>query len=231
MRLKVWIRTVALLALLVTAGTSALHSSWGRPVLMRLGGCPITSVSAAEVNELRRTGLRTLRGTGLAPARPALGFDLDRTTPDEVRAWAARARVRCEPRGHGLLALHCANVLRAALPGGRQGSGWDSLRPPQIEDLALTFDPAGHLVSVDAFTRRLRPPEAAAAFASSDARLRSLLGPATERGGDPASEALAHSPLASTTMSRFRFDDYVAILSVTRLSSGLAVRELYLSGS
>ena len=101
MTLKIWVRTTVLLLLVGAAGVGGLHTSWGRPVLMRLSGCPVSRVSAAEVNELRRTGLRVLLGTAFAPARPALGFTLDRTTPDDVRAWAARARVTCQVRGRG----------------------------------------------------------------------------------------------------------------------------------
>jgi hypothetical protein len=99
-----------------------------------------------------------------------------------------------------------------------------------IGDLALTFGPQGHLVSVDAFTRGLPPAGAAAAFTSSDARLGTLLGPPTDRAGDGDLAALAHAPLA-TSRHRYRFSDYVAIVSVTNLPSGLAVREQYLSAT
>jgi hypothetical protein len=34
----------------------------------------------------------------------------------------------------------------------------------------------------------------------------------------------------ATVRARYRFDDYVAIISASHLSSGVAVREQYLSG-
>jgi hypothetical protein len=207
------------------AGVGALQTSWGQPVRARVGGCPATCTAASETDALRLAGLHTPRGAASAPARPALGFVLDRTTPRDVRAWAARAGVRCNDASRALLSWRCAHVPRdtlaalATMPAGAA----------MIEDLELTFDPGGRLVSVDAVTRRLRPAVAAAAFAASDARLRALLGPASERDGDPGAEALARAPLAATAVRRYRFNDYVAILSVSRLSTGLAVRELYLS--
>lgn len=227
----------------LTAGVGALHTSWGRPLLARLGGCPAARVTAAEVDGLRRQGVTGLRGARPAPARPALGFLLDRTTPDDVQAWAADAAVTCAAKKRGLVSLHCANVARAALPiatssdhgarAGRDAPGVATGEPAVIEDLALTFSPAGRLVSVDAFTRGLPAGTASAAFSSSGARLAEVLGPPTDLvgdGGDADGPMRVPAPLG-TARRRFRFNDYVAIVSLTNLSSGLAVREQYLSGT
>ncbi len=110
--------TRAMLALLVaTVGIGLLHTSWGRPLLMRLGGCPAARVSPAEVDRLRLSGFHAvaLPGSLRAPARPALGFALEQTTRADVREWAARAGVACEARERGLLSLRCRRVLRDGL--------------------------------------------------------------------------------------------------------------------
>jgi hypothetical protein len=225
--------TRAMLALLVaTAGIGLLHTSWGRPLLMRLGGCPAARVSAAEVERLRLTGFHAvaLPGSLRAPARPALGFALEETTPADVRAWAARAGIQCEARERGLLSLRCRQVPRDRLPGvARAGAGGGAgAGAPPIDELALTFAPSGRLISVDAFTPGLPPGDAAASYRAATAGLQAWLGPPADEIGAGAA-ALASAPLA-TARARFRFDDYVAIVSASNLSSGVAVREQYLTG-
>lgn len=221
-----------LAVLLATAAIGLLHTSWGRPLLMRLGGCPAAHVSPAEVDRLRVSGFQAIQGTIRAPARPALGFLLDRTTPDDVHAWAARARVACEARERGLLSLRCRQVPRDRLPDAasiENPFGAESGEPPVIDELALTFTPSGRLISVDAFTPRLPASGAAASFGAATARLQAQLGPPADELGDATPAALASTPLA-TARARYRFDDYVAIISASNLSSGVAVREQYLSG-
>jgi hypothetical protein len=228
-----WSTRAMLALLLATAGMGLLHTSWGRPLLMRLGGCPAARVSPAEVDRLRLSGFHAvaLPGSLRAPARPALGFTLEETTPADVRAWAARAWVRCEARERGLLSLRCRQVPRGRLPGAASGvaGGHVPAGGPAIDELALTFSPGGRLVSVDAFTPRLLPSDAAAAYGAATARLQAWLGPPADEIGDGAGASLASAPLA-TARARFRFDDYVAIVSASNLSSGVAVREQYLTG-
>lgn len=214
------------LAILVaTAGIGVLHTPWARPLLMLFGGCPAARVSPGDVDRLRLSGFRALQGTARAPARPALGFQLGQSTPADVRAWAAAAGVICETRERGLMAVRCRRVPRARLPEA-MSVGASS---PIIDELALTFAPSGRLISVDAFTPRLAAGGAAASFESATARLQAQLGPPADRVGDPAASALDRAPLA-TVRARYRFDDYVAIISASHLSSGVAVREQYLSG-
>jgi hypothetical protein len=214
---------------LATAAIGALHTPWGRPLLARLGGCPAMRVTGKEVDALRLRGLAAqLRPGAPAPARPALGFALDHDTPAAVRAWAAAAGVRCADKRRGLLAVHCANVPRSALPGAAGAVVAAAGPPATIEDLAFTFDPSSRLISVDAFTRRLAAGTATAGYASSSARLLGTLGVPTDQVGDDSAAALG---LFGAARRRYRFSDYVAIVSLSRLSSGLALREQYLSGS
>ena len=231
--------TVMAAALLgATGAVGLLHTTAGAPVLARLGAglgrCPAAGVSGAAVEALHRRGLDGLRGAHPAPARPALGFILDATTLAQVQDWAVRAGLQCTPRRQGLLWLRCKNVPRLALPEAtdRQAPGQRPATggPAVIEDLALAFGIDDRLISVDALTRSLPAADAAQAFFASDARLGTLLGPATEASGRGLAGELARAPLA-TSLRRYRFSDYVAILTVSNLASGLAVREQYLSGS
>ena len=216
--------------LVLTAAIGLLHTPWARPLLARIGGCPVTRVSAAQADALRMKGLaRTLVGSRPAPLRPALGFALDRTTAADVTGWAAAAGLTCRPKRIGLLTLHCAGVPRAALPIRDRPAGAAATEvPATIEDLAFTFGPGGRLVSVDAFTRGVPAVEARAAYAASSADLGAALGAPTDEAGGPAPESLV---LFAGARRRYRFSDYAAILSLSRLPSGLAVREQYLSGS
>lgn len=228
-----------------TAAIGLLHTPLGRPVLVGLarltglgGGCPAARVTAAEVDRLRHIGLVTVRGTERAPARPALGFRLDETTVAEAEAWATRSGVTCTTAKHGLVSLHCQSVAAEQLPdaaaGDRRAPGAE-LRT--IEDLALTFDPGGRLIAVDGFSRGVPLEIAAAVYAASTERLGSAL--ARPDGASPEQEPAERSPTLAevartpllTATRRFRFADYVAILSVSHLPSGIAVREQYLSGS
>ena len=224
--------------LLLTAAVGLLHTPWARPLLARVGGCPVARVSAAQADALRLRGMaRTLVGSRPAPRRPALGFALDRATAADVGAWGASAGVACKPKRVGLLTLHCAGVPRALLPAqdrpadrpaARPAGAVSAELPATIEDLAFTFDQAGRLVSVDAFTRRLPAAQARAAYAASTADLGAALGPPTDEAGPAVPESLA---LFAGARRRYRFRDYAAILSLSRLPGGLAVREQYLSGS
>jgi hypothetical protein len=86
-----------------TLGVGALHLPAARPLLALIGACPVGRASASEIEDARRIALRSLRGDTRAPARPALSFELERTTLDDVRAWAreraeSRATCRASPR-------------------------------------------------------------------------------------------------------------------------------------
>ena len=207
------------------AAIGALHTSWGRPLLARLGGCPAMRVSASEVERVHRVGmLGQLAGDRLAPVRPALGFRLDNMSPADVAAWADAAHVTCTKKVRGLIALHCANVQRSVLPlGGPSLQGG----APVIEDLAFTFDSKSRLISVDAFTRGLRDNAATEVYASSRSALEASFGRPTDEVGSRAANALS---LYASARRRYRYSDYVAIVSMTRLDTGLAFREQFLSG-
>ncbi|MCL2449908.1 MAG: hypothetical protein FWD17_13260, partial [Polyangiaceae bacterium] len=72
----------------------ALHAPFARGWLEHLGGCPLAAASrmtAVEQERARHIALGD-RGPTPAVAHPAVGFTLDVSTEDDVRAWAARTR-------------------------------------------------------------------------------------------------------------------------------------------
>ena len=211
--------------LLAVAAIGALHTSWGRPILARLGGCPAMRVSAEEVERLHRAGMGGQLVAGrVAPLRPALGFHLDSMSPAEVMAWADGAHITCTKKARGFISLHCANVARVLLPDGGSSQNESA---PIIEDLAFTFESHQRLISVDAFTRGLGADAASSAYTRSVGALGASLGRPSDQIGGYAAQSLS---LFASARQRYRYSDYLAIVSISRLDSGLAFREQYLSG-
>lgn len=198
-----------------------LHLPVARPLLARLGApCPVRAVSAAEVDAARGPALAALRGEADAKSRPALGLRLDATTAQDVAAWAKASGVSCvaPPRAAHLLA--CSDVPAEAL-GLPASHG-------RVPDVALAFDAKGVLVAVDALRRGLSPGDAAEAGAALVSSLASVLGVPGERAGDWTAEHL-DGPLR-TSVVRFRFRDYVAVVTATHVpGAGVILRQQYLS--
>jgi hypothetical protein len=199
-----------------------LHLPAARPLLARLGAaCPVRSVSAESVEAWRRPALRALQGEGPAPSRPALGLALEATGMDQAREWARSHGVACVETARGLRYLQCQGVSEQAL--GQTGPGG------AVNDLSLAFDGRGLLVGVDVLRSGLSAEAASRLGASITTRLRSELGTPTEAAGEwtPAFFGAGAMP---TSIVRYRFRDYVALVTATRVpGSGVIVRELYLS--
>ena len=128
-------------------------------------------------------------GTTAAPARPALAFALDVTTPGDVRAWAKAAHVSCEDVHPGL--MKCAGV-----PDARAGT---------IDELALGFDTGGHMVNVSTLRQHLTPSAAAESARDITASLRAELGGSGHATGDFDAAHLSRSGAYSTATVSYRF--------------------------
>lgn len=217
---RTWATTTIAVLLVLGAG-GAMHTRAGRAALVALGvPCPVRTVSAARVDEVRRAGLATLRGQRPAPARPAIaGLRLDATTEGEAQAVLARAHGQCVEEVRGYRHLRCRGVDAAAL----------GLAGPPVSELWLSFDPGGRLVAVDLYRRGMRPADLRTAWSDAAGRLRAVLGQPGLVLGDPAPEALAAAPIG-TARVQYRYADYVATVTAAHLpQTGLSVREQYLS--
>jgi hypothetical protein len=214
--------TGALLLAALTGLGALLHLPAARPLLAWLGApCPVRNVSADTVQALRRPALRALQGESAAPHRPALGLALEATRMDEAREWARRHGVACVGTVRGLHYLQCQRVSGRALGLTADSGG--------VDDLSLAFDERGLLIGVDALRSGLSAESAARLGAGIITRLQSDLGAPTEAVGEwtPAFFGAGGMP---TSIVRYRFRDYVALVTATRVAgSGVIVRELYLS--
>jgi hypothetical protein len=213
---------VAAAAALLTGAMGALHTSWGRPLLARLGGCPVGKTSPAQVEAMRQRGLASLRGASMAPARPAFGFRLDETTRVEALAWTAAHGLRCEIKKRGGDAIFCRDV-----PPDAVGEPFAS-RP--VDELALFFDPGDKLVQIETMRRRLPSAEAEAVFTGIVGKLSPVLGAPTEELGARTAAYFDQGGM-QTSYVRYRFEDYVVIVNAMRFSEGVALRERYESAT
>lgn len=198
-----------------------MHTPVGLRLYARVvgGECPVGRASAAEVERGRLAAAHAARGQTPARARPALGFDLDRSTRREVDGWIARHGISCRDRREGSLKL-CVNVPASAV--GRRGGN--------LDELALAFSPATHtLVNVAATRHRLSTATAIAEMQTLRESLRQRLGEATRTGGSLEPGALEATAYA-TAVSYYEFSDYIADITVTHIpGEGLSLREHYMS--
>lgn len=212
-RLRRWLVVAAATLGVVTLGVGLLHMPWARPLLARIGGCPASRATPQQVEAEQRRAWLSLRGAGSAPARPALGFALGRTTLAEVKAWAEARGLRCDASRGGAL-LRCAGVPAAALPSPARGV---------YEDLAFGFRLRDErLVNVTALRSGLAAEEASAQLRDAAARLERALGaPTRQAAGESA---------AAPSFVLYRYADYLADVTAMQLPSrGHAVREHYMS--
>ena len=195
-----------------------LHLPAARPLLARLGACPVGRASASEIEDARRIALRSLRGESRAPARPALGFELERTTLDEVRGWTRARALACDLSRESTL-LVCSRVPVNAL-------GSDALQA--IDELAFVFRLRDRrLVNVTTLTTGVSPQSAADSFAAIADALASSLG-AAEASRVPSQPWDGTRPV----FVRYRYVDYIADVSAMQLPGrGIVMREQYMSAS
>ncbi|HEX4449068.1 MAG TPA: hypothetical protein VH044_20145 [Polyangiaceae bacterium] len=207
---------------MATAAVGALHAPFARPLLMRLGGCPMAGASkmtAVELERARHIGAEA-RGTEAAPARPALGFTLDTSTLADVRAWATRTHADCDDPHPGLVV--CKDVAPQSL-GRDPAEG-------TIDQLALGFDTHARLVNESTLRQHLAADTASRTARGIVASLESQLGPADRRAGRFDAKALAQPGAAGISTVMYRFSDYIADVSTTNLGvTGPMLREHYMS--
>jgi hypothetical protein len=216
MRAWKWSRRIGVGVAGTIATIGALHLPFARPLLARLAGCPFSRVTPEQVEQAQRSALRKLRGPHAAPARPALGFDLDATTLLDVKAWARRNGIACEESRQGTL-LKCDTVPAARLISDGTGS---------IDEVAFGFHLADHvLVNVTTLRTGIDGEAAAARLAEVATRLRRTLGdPAAARLPVPGWDGSGPAYVS------YRFSDYLAEASAMRLPDrGVMVREHYVS--
>ena len=198
----------AVLGFVVLGGVA--HTPPGLRLLSRLGVvCPVAAITPAAAAALRAEGLKSLRGTVLAPDRYAAGLALGADDEAAVLRWAAGRGAVCARKTRGFVLLTCARPFD-------EGS----------EEAVVALDASGRVLSVDITGRVGDASAVVRRFRDRRDRLADKLGAPSESTGDV--DGLASSARAiETALVRYRFSDYLALLQATRLPSGLYVREQY----
>ena len=214
-----------------TAVVGFLHTPYGRPLMGRLGmSCPAKRASPAAVEALRLRGVGALRGTALAPARPALGLKLDVSRTADVEAWTRARGLGCEDRQRPSHLLVCSNVPASALTSTASGAASEQSKHGDgaVDEVTFAFAPDSRLVAVDTFRRALTGPRACELFAQIADGLTGALGSRGERVGEATPAYLEGAPLRTARLD-YRFADYLATVTAMNLSGRVALREQYLS--
>ena len=217
--LRTWTIRVGGVMAAATLLVGALHLPMARPLLALMGSlCPVGRASAREIEDARRLALRSLRGVRKAPSRPALGFDLEQTTLDDVRAWARARAIDCDLSRESTL-LVCRGVPAAALGSGAQAA---------IDEAAFVFRLGDRrLVNVATLTSGVAAKAAADSLAADAASLAASLG-APDARRVPPPDWDGTGPM----FVRYRYADYIADLSAMRLPGrGIVMREQFMSAT
>lgn len=208
----------------VAAVIGVLHAPFGRALLTRIGGCPVGHASAADVERARAAAAASMRGVAPAASRPALGFELGRTTPEDAHRWADAHGFSCVDKREGML-LACTRVPADAFGGAHPAELGG------VDEVMLAFRPRDRvLVNATATSFGLAPDAAAARTSKTVELLTSIVGqPAKAEGGFDGSR-LSREAYAST--ATFAFSDYVAEVSATSMGvRGVLVREHYMAAA
>lgn len=214
-----WAIGVAGASALFVGVVGFLHTPAGKPLLMRVGGCPVGNAPPQEVEAGRVAAVKRTRGEAPAPSRPALGFTLDATTLADVHAWAKDHGIRCTEKREGTL-LQCVDVPSRALDGEGGPEG-------VVADVSFGFTPGARvLTGVSTLRYTKGGAEASAILDAKVSRLEGELGAGRASG---ARDALDGAPFR-TAIVEYRYRDYLADVTGMNLPGrGVAVREHYQS--
>lgn len=213
-------------ALLLVGVVGLLHMPFAAPLLRRISPaslCPVTRGTPEQIDRSHAIGAAAIRAstTTSAPSRPALGFDLDRSTRADLDAWAQRHGIACASIGGNANLQRCGEVPAHAV-GAPASSG-------ALEEVSFELRSTGVLVNVETLRRRLTPEQAVAIVAERERAVIAAVGPPSNVGGDATVAHLSHGYLSSY-VAEHTFADYRATVSATNMASGgMMVREQYLS--
>jgi hypothetical protein len=206
----------------LVVGVGLLHMPFARSLLTRAGGCPFGSqLTHAQAEQARHLATAPIRSSAAgAPARPAMVFTLDETTPTQVKAWARDHQLSCNQPRPGT--LRCENVPAEAL-GLAPAHGTDA-------EVWLMFDAEDRLVNASTWRSHLAADAASKTASEITSTLTSRLGAPSWSVGTFDAQHLSGSGTESLGDRAYRFGDYGADISTLRLpGSGITVREHYIS--
>lgn len=218
-----WKKLVAITgasAVVLTGAMGLLHTSLGKPLLMKVGGCPAANAPPAGVEEQRKDAIRTTRGTDPAPKRIALGFTLDKTTFAEVEAWAKSHHVVCKAQREDTL-YSCENIPSDALP--------TTMAHTKLDELEFSFRVKDKtLMAVSTWRWHMAEDVAARDFEKVAGTLKKDLGEPAKNEGNQKN--LGREPFAGAVVE-YAFKDYLCSISGINLpNKGITMHESYVTG-
>jgi hypothetical protein len=198
----------------------------GHPKAKATGaGCPLgfggPTGTPEEREAVRVRAAERLRGDRAAAARPALGFELDKTTRTQVETWAAEHAIECRKPKHSSADVECLRVPASALP--------DAPSSLEAKSLWFWFNPNEQLVNVEALRYTNDVELGSASYAGVLTSLTKSAGPPTNTFGEPTAEYLGKGVLAQARAD-FAFVDYRAEAMATQINYGrFMIQEKYRS--
>lgn len=171
------------------------------------GFCPLGYSSPSPAK------LAAQRGTVPANARPALGFELDRSTADDIDGWATENDLACTTKYAGRM-IECANVP-ASLLGGTLAA----------TSIWFEIGARGTLRSIKTARRNGDVETVAEAYEEADRAL-ARTGAVWRRTGSASPSTLANGALRQAACE-YRFTDYRATVRATNMGDGFLLTEEY----
>jgi hypothetical protein len=162
---------------------------------------------------------RTHQGPGVVAARPALGFILDVTTQDDVKAWASTHGVSCVSPKAGP-DLECSSIPDELLPEAERGAG--------LSSLWLNFGARRTLTSVVAVRNASNAEVISHAFSALKADVTREAGPPTSSAGEGTASELSSGLLVESSVE-YRFQNYYALAHVANMGRAFVLTEEYRS--
>jgi hypothetical protein len=216
-----FLKVTTLLTVLFVGIMGFMHTPWGYRVLEFFGvGCPYADISPEAIEQARLDSAHRNRKEQRTPARPALGFELDATTPNQIDEWAKKHNITCETARKGTF-KKCLFVPAEALEGPQE---------TEIKEVAFQFTPdAKFLVNMTVLHTGLSSPQAADKLKKISTVLKDSLGEPHRITGTASAEYLAGGYLRTATYA-YKFHDYMAQVTATNVGkSGVLVRQHYMS--
>jgi hypothetical protein len=213
------------------------HTQPGKPLLALMGRtmgshaaaktggkCPFgydVKASPVAKEAARRQFASSHAGADRAQARPALGFELDKTTRSEVTQWAEAHDIKCVVPKSGS-DLDCSDVPAEALPDRESGIG--------LHSLWLTFGSGDTLTSAVGVRRDTSVAVISAAFKRVTDDVSREAGPPAKTLGDPSPATLSSGALYQAS-AEYRFRNYFVIARATNMGAaqGFVITEEYRS--
>ncbi len=199
---------VCLTAAIGLAHTPVGQRAWGQ---LSNKACPFGAghrkLSRSDLDAAYRRASQQVRGVQPAPTQFALGFDLVRTSRNDVLSWAKDHATACTSKIDGL-GMDCQVGNFDAFPQSLFAAGGGTLM--------LRFDMSNRLRSVTAMQSVAAPEAAVASLTRVISRLEHLAGPPQAQRGELDSAYLRRGALTQIARE-YHFSDYAAEVSATHM--------------